>query len=123
MASNAASSIDNERVPYTLIRDLPVSERPRERLRDFGADALSVVELMAILLWTGSVRESVVEQAKRLLRDFHGIEGIEAYGELGQLEGALGGVVRLHQANPPEVDAGHALSYPAWLASLVTQQP
>ena len=49
--------------------------------------------------------------------------GIEAYGELGQLEGALAGVVRLHQANPPEVDAGHALSYPAWLASLVTQQP
>ena len=44
--------------------------------------------------------------------------GIEAYGELDRLDGSLAGIVRLLQANPPEVDAGHALSYPAWLASL-----
>ncbi|HKP29297.1 MAG TPA: hypothetical protein VJU15_07830 [Gemmatimonadales bacterium] len=44
--------------------------------------------------------------------------GIEAYGELDRLDAALAGIVRLHQANPPEVDAGHALSYPAWLAGI-----
>jgi hypothetical protein len=41
--------------------------------------------------------------------------GFEAYGALDQLSAALEGVVRLHQSQPPEVDPGMALSYPAWL--------
>ena len=35
------------------IKDLPASERPRERLAEKGADALSHAELVAILLRTG----------------------------------------------------------------------
>ena len=49
--------------------------------------------------------------------------GIEAYGELDRLDAALASVVRLHQANPPDVDPGQALSYPAWLATLLRAQP
>jgi hypothetical protein len=44
--------------------------------------------------------------------------GIEAYGELDRLDAALASVVRLHQASPPDVDPGQALSYPAWLATI-----
>ena len=63
-------------VPYTLIRDLPPTDRPRERLRDFGAAALSNQELLAILLRVGSSKESAVAQATRLLADYHGLAGL-----------------------------------------------
>jgi DNA repair protein RadC len=61
---------------YTLIRDLPVTDRPRERLRDAGADQLSPAELLAILLRTGNARESALAQATRLLARFGGLSGL-----------------------------------------------
>ena len=61
--------------PSMLIRDLPVTSRPRERLRDFGADALSEPELLAILLRVGSARESALAQATRLLIRFGSLRG------------------------------------------------
>ena len=42
----------------TMIRDMPQGERPRERLRDYGAASLSNSELIAILLRTGLGGES-----------------------------------------------------------------
>lgn len=63
-------------VTYTLIRDLPATERPRERLRDAGADHLSVPELLAILLRTGTAKESALSQATRLLARFKSLEGL-----------------------------------------------
>jgi DNA repair protein RadC len=65
-----------ERATYTLIRDLPASDRPRERLRDYGADSLATQELLAILLRTGSSKESALRQAERLLKDFGGLRGL-----------------------------------------------
>lgn len=61
--------------PYTLIRDLPPTSRPRERLRDFGPTALSEAELLAILLRVGSTRESALSQAERLLARFGSLRG------------------------------------------------
>jgi DNA repair protein RadC len=61
---------------YTLIRDLPANDRPRERLRDFGAEALSAAELLAILLRTGNAKESALAQASRLLARFGGLGGL-----------------------------------------------
>ena len=52
-----------EAATYTLIRDLPATDRPRERLRDAGAQALSNPELLAILLRVGSAKESALSQA------------------------------------------------------------
>jgi len=66
----------DERATYTLIRDLPATERPRERMRDAGAAALSVTELLAILLRTGTAKESALEQAGRLLRTYNGLAGL-----------------------------------------------
>ena len=64
------------RESYTLIRDLPTADRPRERLRDAGAGALSNAELLAILLRTGSSRESALAQATRLLSAYAGLAGL-----------------------------------------------
>lgn len=50
-----------------LVKDLPNEERPREKLLRFGAAAMSDVELLAILLRTGSRQESVIKLAERLL--------------------------------------------------------
>jgi len=43
------------------MKDLPQAERPRERLRKYGADVLSTPELLAILLRTGTSQMSVLE--------------------------------------------------------------
>ena len=62
------------------IRDLPSTDRPRERLRDAGPAALSNQELLAILLRTGSARESALALANRLLGRFHGLVGLARAG-------------------------------------------
>lgn len=44
-------------------------DRPREKLERLGAEALSNAELLAILIGSGSVKESAVELMKRVLSD------------------------------------------------------
>ena len=44
-------------------------DRPRERMTNLGAEALSNAELLAILIGSGSKRESAVELMKRMLAD------------------------------------------------------
>lgn len=44
-------------------------DRPREKLRDKGASTLSDSELLAILIGSGSPRESAVALMQRILRD------------------------------------------------------
>ncbi|MBO9130508.1 DNA repair protein RadC [Bacillus sp. 165] len=56
-----------------LIRDVPKDDRPRERLLTEGAGSLSNVELLAILLRTGSKNESVLTLANRILHHFDGL--------------------------------------------------
>lgn len=63
-----------------LIRDLPQSERPRERLRDYGAPALSTAELLAIILRNGTAGENVVALATRLLARYGGLPGLARAG-------------------------------------------
>lgn len=50
------------------IRDLPIVERPREKLLKYGPGRLSAVELLAILLGTGRKGESVLLVAKKLFK-------------------------------------------------------
>jgi DNA repair protein RadC len=50
-----------------LLRDVPSDERPRERMQQFGAQALSNAELMAIILRTGTFAESAVRLAQKVL--------------------------------------------------------
>ena len=44
-------------------------DRPREKMANSGADALSNAELLAILIGSGSTKESAVELMKRILVD------------------------------------------------------
>ncbi|MGQ9572953.1 MAG: RadC family protein [Dehalococcoidia bacterium] len=66
------------------IRDLPASDRPRERLRERGAAALSNAELLAIILRTGTPSENVLALAGRALARFGGLVGLAkaSFGEL-----------------------------------------
>ena len=50
------------------IREWPVRERPRERLRAVGAGALSVRELLAILIGSGTEGKSALDVAAELVR-------------------------------------------------------
>jgi DNA repair protein RadC len=58
------------------IKDLPSSERPRERRLNQGASALSTAELLAIILRTGTTDENVVRVAQRILAKFGDVGGL-----------------------------------------------
>lgn len=49
------------------IREWAVEDRPREKMINNGAEALSNAELLAILLGSGSQQESALDLAKRIL--------------------------------------------------------
>ncbi|MBK8500554.1 MAG: DNA repair protein RadC [Flavobacteriales bacterium] len=51
------------------IRDWAADDRPRERLMAQGPAALSDAELIAILIRSGSTKESALDLAKRILSD------------------------------------------------------
>lgn len=58
------------------IKDWPQSERPREKLLERGAAALSDAELLAIFLRTGVAGRSAVDLARDLLLRFDGLRGL-----------------------------------------------
>jgi DNA repair protein RadC len=58
------------------IRDWPAAERPREKLLDQGAAALTDAELLAIFLRTGVTGQSAVDLARHLLNDFGGLRAL-----------------------------------------------
>ena len=59
-----------------LIRELPESERPRERLLKQGSAALSDAELVAVLLRTGTRGTSALQMAMELIRETGGLSGL-----------------------------------------------
>jgi DNA repair protein RadC len=71
------------------ITDWPSSERPREKLIELGAEALSDAELLAIFLRVGVVGKSAVDLARDLLTQFGSLNGIFAATEheLSQVHG------------------------------------
>jgi len=71
------------------IHDLPLSERPRERLQKLGAEALSAQEILAVILGRGVAGESVMVTAQRLLSQFGNLKGIAdaSVEELSQVRG------------------------------------
>lgn len=56
-----------------MIRDFPASERPRERFIREGPLSLSNQELIALLLRTGTNKESVLQLSERLISYFDGL--------------------------------------------------
>jgi len=78
-----------ERPTSFTIHDLPLAERPRERLQRFGVEALSAQEILALILGRGIAGESVVVTAQRLLSQFGSLKGIggASVEELAQVRG------------------------------------
>jgi DNA repair protein RadC len=58
------------------INDWPEAERPREKLMQKGAAALSDAELLAIFLRTGTRNHTAVDIGRRLLDNFNGLRGL-----------------------------------------------
>jgi DNA repair protein RadC len=78
---------------------LPTHERPRERLFDRGADALTDRELLALVLRNGTNGLSALDLASELLAEFGGLRALAA-------------------ARPEELSARHGIG-PAKAAALV----
>jgi DNA repair protein RadC len=72
-----------------LIKELPHSERPRERLMEKGADALKHSELIAILLRTGTKGVSAIQVAEQVLQKFDSLDSLSraTIAELRQVKG------------------------------------
>ena len=51
---------------YT-IKDLPISERPREKMYSQGVHALSNAELLAVIIGSGSKGDTAIDLARRIL--------------------------------------------------------
>ncbi len=64
----------------TMMRELPASERPRERLVMYGPGALSNAELLAILIASGTRSMSAEDLARNVLAQCR--EGISGLGSL-----------------------------------------
>lgn len=58
-----------------LIADLPLDDRPREKMRRHGAQSLSDAELIALLLGSGTRGKNAIQLARELLHD-----GLDALG-------------------------------------------
>lgn len=56
---------------YVLrLRDLPLEEKPREKLIQYNSKALSVAELLAVVLNVGTKKEEVLSMASRVLKEY-----------------------------------------------------
>ncbi len=72
-----------------FIKEIPNEERPRERLVKHGPKSLRTSELLAILLETGTKKESVLDLSKRLLYEINNTSSLATitYHELIKIHG------------------------------------
>lgn len=77
MVENKAKSDFAPKSAHQPIRDWPATERPREKLLQFGPEGLSDGELLAVLLRIGKSGHSAEDMGRQLLTQFNGITGID----------------------------------------------
>lgn len=83
------------------IREMPHTERPRERMRALGAQALSTAELIATILGSGGTGGSALQFAQSILE--------YAGGSLGRLAATpLAALTRVHGVGTARATAVHA---------------
>lgn len=60
-----------------LLKEVPKSSRPRERLAQYGEKALATHELLAILLRTGPKDSNVLQLAMRVMNEFEDLYSLK----------------------------------------------
>lgn len=88
-----------EEVIILNIKELQKNQRPRERLIEKGAHALSDVELLAILIGSGTKNENVMELSQRIcsMYDFRTLKNL-SYQKLIEISGIKSAKACLLQA-------------------------
>ena len=73
---------------YTL-RNLPVDERPRERLLKYGVESLSLQELISLIFGRGIKGESVIDISQKLISTFGSLDQLSeaSIEELKKIKG------------------------------------
>jgi DNA repair protein RadC len=71
------------------IQNMPLEERPRERLLQSGVESLSTAELIAIILGSGTKGKSVLQMSQELLSHFGSLKNLSeaTVKELCQIKG------------------------------------
>jgi len=69
------------------IFDIPKSDRPREKLQQKGAESLSDLELLAVLLGSGTKKHDVMTLANNILKVIDQSGGMADVNALQQIEG------------------------------------
>lgn len=90
-SNNIAGSKDNN-LSRVTIRKMPEDIRPYEKCEEYGPQALSDAELLAVIIKSGSKKEHSIELAYRILNLADGYSGVNALYHLdfGQLTGLYG---------------------------------
>ena len=113
--------------PTIRIRDLAVEDRPREKCLSQGTSALSNSELLAILIGTGTRKQSAIDLARLILHmagnDLHQL-GRLSLAELEKIDGighakairiqASFELARRRKASPPGIRQRIKCSQDAW---------
>lgn len=69
--------IDTQIEKNYTIKDLPFSERPREKIINYGVESLSNAELLAVIIRTGDRNQTAIEVGQNLLQiDSRGLEAL-----------------------------------------------
>ena len=98
----SADSSSSQSAPRGVtIRELPHTERPRERMRSLGAQALSTTELIATILGSGGTGGSALQCARAVLEC--------SAGSLGRLAAMpMAALTRVHGVGQARATAVHA---------------
>lgn len=72
-----------------VLKEIPEIERPRERLEFMGASALSVSELLAIIIRCGTKNTSALSLAYEVLKEFETLDNLSSatISELSSIKG------------------------------------
>lgn len=79
-----------QELTYKLkIKDLPLEQRPREKLLKEGAESLSDAELLAILIGSGTKEMSALDLANQIMEKYVSFKGIagRSIEELKEIKG------------------------------------